>query len=394
MKKKKILLLTLEFYPYAGGAGIYTADLAEGLARLDLDVVVLAPLYSEQIMFAEWDKKQNYRIIRCFNRIIKGLGLIKYTFALLKHIVKEKPNYIHSTDGISHKVGAISTFLFPLNVFITVHGSELYDFFDSKKENYKSSFLSFLLTKYFVKAKKIICVSKSTQNLLYSKFKEAEKTSNIVIYNGINLRKFIHIDKTKIEELRVQLGVKQNDLILLSVSRLDEEKGNDRVIETLPAVIKKFPSLKYLIVGDGPYKNDLIKLVDKLRLNKFVYFIGKIDSDKIMPFYSLSDIFILPSRRGSGESFGLVYVEAYFFKKPVIGTTHGGVPEVIDHETTGYTVNPNDTEEITKSLLNLLSNREKAKIMGENGYKLAIQKFNSDIMAKAVYDIYISSSSK
>lgn len=376
----KILLYSHEFPPFAGGAGIYTADLASGLSDLGVEVVVLAPKYKND---AQWDREQKYRIIRTPGVLHGKLRIIKRIYYLLKTIIKEKPTVIHSTNSSAHKISAIAHFLYPQKILITVHGSEIYNFFPNNKPY---DVLTHFIKLYFRKAKCVICVSNSTKNLLLSRIKKRESFNIEVVYNGIRTDKFIVPSKAKKEEKKIELKAKGP--IILSVSRLDEDKGNDKVIEALPRIKEKYPEVIYIVIGEGEAKQKLDTLIKALGLRENVSLVGNVDQKDLSIYYDLADVFVLPSRRGEKESFGLIYVESYLFKTPVVGTNHGGVPEVIEDGVSGFTVDPYDVDQIANKTIELLDNPEKAFTMAEKGYQLSMNKFNVVNMAQKTLDLY------
>ncbi|MSX70759.1 MAG: glycosyltransferase, partial [Actinobacteria bacterium] len=112
---------------------------------------------------------------------------------------------------------------------------------------------------------------------------------------------------------RIELGL-ENKKIIICVGRLVHRKGQDRLIEALPQILKEIPNAHLLIVGDGPYKAYLEKLVDKLDLKEDVTFVGRVLYEKLPNFLSAADVFAMPSRsRFFGlevEGLGIVYLEA------------------------------------------------------------------------------------
>lgn len=378
----KVLLFTTEFPPFAGGAGIYTADLAEGLSRQGVDVKILAPLYND--VDSDWDKNQNYTILRDFKM---PLNLIKRCFTLVKHIIKEKPQIVHSTNSGAHWVSALTSLFIPFKSFITMHGSEVYTFFEKpSKKSFKWIIRHVIVRRYFNKSFKIICISNYSKELLKS-YKILNKEESLeVVHNGVNLRKFVsrNNDAAK-KEIKNKYNLNDH-CVLLSVSRLVYDKGNDLVLKALPKVKEHYPKIKYLVVGDGEYKEELQRITRELNLVDNIHFVGKIDQNNLSSFYHACDIFIMPSRR---EGLGLVFIEAYLHKKPVIGSNCGGIPEVIRDGKSGYIVNFN-TEEIADTIIELLADDKKAKEMGSEGYKIALEKFNSDRMAQEVISNYES----
>ncbi len=154
---------------------------------------------------------------------------------------------------------------------------------------------------------------------------------------------------------------------LLSVSRLSTAaryKNIDKVILALPDVIKSFPMARYTIVGDGDLKTELEELSKSLGLEAVVTFTGGVSEQVLCENYQASDLFILPSDE---EGFGIVYLEAWHYHLPVIASKYGAAPEVVRDGLDGYCVKPTPAE-ITIAITDLLSNRDRAREMGESGY--------------------------
>ena len=212
---------------------------------------------------------------------------------------------------------------------------------------------------------KIVCVSKKTENLLSH---NAKKNKLVVINNGMDPQWLKpSINKAK---FRKKLGF-VNKFIILSVSSLVPKKGIDVVIKILPELITKYPNLIYIIIGDGSEKENLKMLVNKLGLGKNVKFLGYKVGTELANYYNICDIFILMSRdlKYAIESFGIAYIEASYFGKPVIGGKSGGTADSILDNITGYRIKPTNTKEIVKKLLLLIKNDNLRKKLGRNGKK-------------------------
>ena len=157
--------------------------------------------------------------------------------------------------------------------------------------------------------------------------------------------------------------------ILLSVARLVERKGIDKVLESLPRLYEKFKDIMYVIVGDGPDINRLAKIVDDLKIHNLVRFVGSVSEEDKSKFYAIAEVLALPSRQiGSDvEGFGMAYLEANLFGLPVVGGRSGGVPEAVIDKQTGLLVNPEDANDIYQAICDLMTDRGWAKILGEKG---------------------------
>jgi phosphatidylinositol alpha-1,6-mannosyltransferase len=129
--------------------------------------------------------------------------------------------------------------------------------------------------------------------------------------------------------------------VILSVSRLVERKGVDKVIEALPFVLERCPNALYVVVGDGPYRERLMELAQEKGIADKVLFAGRVPD--IRPFYRACDVFVLPTRegrKGDIEGLGLVYLEAAACGKPVVASLVGGVADAVVPNETALIVEP------------------------------------------------------
>jgi phosphatidylinositol alpha-1,6-mannosyltransferase len=167
------------------------------------------------------------------------------------------------------------------------------------------------------------------------------------------------------------LGDRHADRIILTAGNLVARKGHDMVIRALPRVRTIVPDVTYLVVGDGPHREELARLARSLGVRDRVVFAGRAEESDLPAFYALADVFIMASRvrpeEGDVEGFGIVYLEASACGKPVIGGRSGGVPEAIVEGVTGLLVNPMDHEEIAHALATILNDREFATRLGAEG---------------------------
>jgi glycosyltransferase involved in cell wall biosynthesis len=160
---------------------------------------------------------------------------------------------------------------------------------------------------------------------------------------------------------------------LLCFGRVVNEKGFDLAIEAVSIVLKKYPNIKLIIAGDGPAKNDLIQLAEKLGIQKNVDFLGWVNPDEIPNIINSSSIVIVPSRWK--EAFGLVALQAMQLGRPVIAANTGGLPEIIEHNLNGILVEKENPEAIADAISFLIENKEQAEYLGLKGRETAKTKF-------------------
>lgn len=190
--------------------------------------------------------------------------------------------------------------------------------------------------------------------------------------------------------------LKQHDLVgkhvILTVGRLVTRKGHDRVIESMPAILRQLPNAVYVIVGDGPERGRLEQLAKKTGVSEAVRFIGNVSgSEQLNEYYNLADQFIMACREleeGDVEGFGIVYLEAASAGIPVIAGKSGGASEAVLDGVTGLIVAPESHEEITAAVVCLASDAALRERLVREGYMRAKTQFQHENLAE-VFDLYI-----
>jgi len=143
-----------------------------------------------------------------------------------------------------------------------------------------------------------------------------------------------------------------------------------------------------LIAGSGPEEKRLKILADQLGISEKCIFLGEVTEEYLISLYHASDLLVLPSVEKT-EAFGIVQLEAFACKKPVISTNlPSGVPYVNQDGKTGFVVQPREPEALSNAILTLLSNREMRDIMGENGRLRVENEFTVDKMGEGYLKLY------
>ena len=192
----------------------------------------------------------------------------------------------------------------------------------------------------------------------------------ITIYNGIKLFKYSEVKDTK---------------KILYVGRLYKEKGVEYLLNAIPLIFKKIPKVRCDIVGDGPERERLERLVKKLKLSKNVKFLGKIAYEKIEECYRRSTVVVIPSI--CPEAFCLVGLEAMSVGRAVVGTNIGAIPEWLEDGRTGFLVEPKNYKDIANKIIKLFENQKLLKMMGERAH-IRVEKFSIEEYVKNLERLY------
>ena len=143
------------------------------------------------------------------------------------------------------------------------------------------------------------------------------------------------------------------------------------------------PNTHFCLVGDGEYMERCRRFINDNQLHDYVSLEGW--RTNVYNYYQQSDIFAVPSIY---EAFGIMFLEAGYYKLPICSTTAEGIPEVVINDLTGVLCEPNDVEAFIKNLTLLIDNAELRKQMGENGHTRVTECFNSSIMVSEYLKIY------
>ena len=151
---------------------------------------------------------------------------------------------------------------------------------------------------------------------------------------------------------------------LITISRLDGRKSHQNILMTIKNLLPKFPKLKYVSIGDGEEKSNLVRLKKELGLDKEVTFIFKSNEQEKVAILEQSDLFVMPSivYKKSVEGFGITYMEAACYGKPSIGGIFGGEADAIVEGKTGYLCDGNDLNALYETLLKVFENDNYKKL--------------------------------
>jgi len=212
------------------------------------------------------------------------------------------------------------------------------------------------------------------------KFGVSKETAS-VIPNGIDVEDFSR--SSDVDQLRVKLSLKDDEKVLLFVGRLAKVKRVEVLIALTRALIKEGFRLKTLLVGEGPDRKLYEKLARPIRRN--VMFIGQVPRTEVAKYYSLADVFVLPSL---SEGLPQVLLEASAAGKPCVATSVNGISDIIVHGKTGYLVERWNTEAYHDYVKVLLEDEQLSKKMGSMAVQFVKENFNWSVIMDKYEKIY------
>ncbi len=365
-----ILLISYDYPPMKGGIANASYLLAHQLSKMGEKVIVVAQRMKKD---REFDKNNNFLTYRGINIFFlrELMLLLSLPYLVIKHRIDIIDLFMWCQGGFATFITSKSL---DIPYIMHAHGAEFVDYKKTLLDKIKYTlFREGYKRQIFKNADRIIAVSKYTKNIV---IRSGAKKDRVDVINwGVDFNRFSpSLDKSSV----ISKHRLENKRILLTVSRLQDYKGHDIVINLMPELLRRIPNLVYLVVGSGKNKDFLELLVKEKKLQNCVIFTGYVD-DKILPlYYNACDIFIMLTKEsldkdGVFEGFGLTFLEANSCGKPVIGARTGGIPDAIIDAKTGYLVDPDNSQEIADKIIALLENRDLAERFGEEGRRRIIE---------------------
>ena len=203
-----------------------------------------------------------------------------------------------------------------------------------------------------------------------------------IVPNGVDVEKFKPMEDPAAVKRQFGLG---NEPCVLFVGSLIPRKGLPFLVEAAKKIVKEQADAKFMIVGEGPLKNQLASYLKTANLSGNFKFLGNLKDDALTAVYNCADVFVLPSVQ---EGQGIVLLEAQASGKPVVAFDVGGVNEAVSNGKTGILVKRGSSDELAGALLKLLGDRTLRESMGFNGRKFVTENFTWDICAQKMLNVY------
>jgi glycosyltransferase involved in cell wall biosynthesis len=357
-------ILYLTNHLNAGGITSYVLSLAKGLKVKGHNVYIatsrgqlLSKFINEGIIYIPIPIKTKSEIS----------PKVLISFFRLKKIIKEKGiDIIHSNTRVTQVLGCL------LNRYShKPHVSTCHGFF--KRRFFRIAFPCW--------GKKVIAISQQVKEHLINDFKAREDEVEL-IQNGVDINDF-QLTISNRRQARRDLGLNNGPVIGI-VARLSDVKGHVYLIEAMKTVVKNVPDAQLLIVGEGKTAKDLVNLSKRLELEKSIFFLPTVmDTRGVL---LAMDLFVLPSLK---EGLGLSLMEAMASGLAVIGSDVGGIKSLINHGHNGLLVKPADSRELARAILELLLDRDRADILGNNARISIARDFSLDKMTLETERVYL-----
>ncbi|MFH1097647.1 MAG: glycosyltransferase [Candidatus Desantisbacteria bacterium] len=259
-------------------------------------------------------------------------------------------------------------------VIYSEHGKNIDDFFEIKK---RRVWTRRLLAPFI---DKIVTVSEDLKRGLINITRLNEKQI-VCVHNGVEFPDVC----VENEQKKREIGVEQGDVLVGTVGRLDPVKNFDVFIKSAEGILKEFPQVKFLLIGDGQIRGELELLVSELGLGNHVIFLG--ERNDVAELLKIMDMFVLPSK---SEGLSNTILEAMSAGLPVVATNVGGNSELVIDGETGILIQPGDASVLVAAISTLLRDDEKRRKMGKAGFRRAKKEFSIEKMVKSYEELYLA----
>ena len=361
-------------YPTYGGSGIVATELGIELAKMGHEVHFIS--YALPTRLNNFQDNVFFHDVEIPNYPLFEFHL--YTLALVGKIIDvvkyEKIDILHVHYAIPH---AVSGYLarqillkdYNLKLITTLHGTDI------TLLGLEPSFHPII--KFSLEhSERITAVSSYLKEKTIQHFNTGKDID--VIPNFVDTTVYKRGDYP---ELKKQIAP-NDEKILIHISNFRTVKRVCDVVKIFNEVLKKIPS-KLLLVGDGPDRIGAENLARELGIQNHIKFLGKQTS--LVELLSISHVFLLPSQ---SESFGLSALEAMSCGVPVVASNIGGIPEVVDHNESGFVAELGDTKRMARYTIELLEKPKKWEGFSINARKRAVELFDIKLIVPRYEELY------
>jgi phosphatidylinositol alpha-1,6-mannosyltransferase len=369
----KVLFITNDFGPRAGGIETFIIGLIERRAFASTIVYTSAQENSQEYD-ANWERKYGVKVVRDSSRILLPTPMVARRVSKLVKTENIKTVAFGAAAPLgllAHSVRRAGV----LRIVALTHGHEVW---------WARLFpFNLLMRRISSGVDSLTYLGEYTRQMISRALNQQAKLNMVRIAPGIDTE---HFSPCNSEDLRHSLNLVGKKTIVC-VARLVHRKGQDRLIEAMPRILNSIPNAHLLIVGEGPYREHLVKRVNQLKINENVTFVGRISYEQLPHYLCIGDLFAMPSRsRFLGlevEGLGISYLEASACGLPVIAGASGGAPDAVDEGKSGVVVNGVDNVAIANAVIKFLNDPETSKAMGGYGRNWVVENWRWEIWSNS-----------
>lgn len=386
---KKILMIEDVDLSINIGPKVHFLNLAKEFTKLGFNVCTILPKLQGELEFAV--NQFPFKIIFTpfsikKNHIFRNLLRCLSQFPSVTKELFKKPKFVYirlSSYSIIICLWINLVKFFTRKTKVKIIG-ELNGWIPDEQRTTKTNFWKIFFAEKFIRwniqlVNILRVVTPGLKNIVLSQTKINSKKV-FVVGNGTDIKLFRPMNKIKVRE---KIGVDPNLPVIGFVGNLVKWQGVEYLIQAAPLILKEIPNTRFLIVGDGQMKKELISLVERAKISDKFIFIGAIPHKKIPDYINASDICVALKKPMSIGFSPLKLYEYMACGKPVIASKIAGF-EILKLNNIGILVKPENPQEIASAVIELLGDTQRRKIMGERARQVAEQNFSWEKIAQKI----------
>ena len=300
---------------------------------------------------------------------------------LMKEFLRDRPDIVHTHSGKAGILGRLIARRAKVPLVIhSIHGPS-FGSFQGGLANYffkQAESIAARFTHHFISVAQAM-----TDQYLAAKIGHAHQYTRI--FSGFRLEPFLNIGAP--QSYRNRWGLKPTDFVIGKVARLSDLKGHNDLLEAAARLLPSIPTLKILLIGDGPLQAQLRNRVEQLRLVNHVIFSGLVRPEEIPECLGAMDAVVHLSRR---EGLPRALSQALAASRPIVAYDCDGAREVCQQDQTGHLLPPGDINGVVRALCQLHHNPERRREMGDFGRSFVSKEFSESHMVARIHELYRS----
>lgn len=325
------------------------------------------------------DRSLDLRVLPELGRRISPLQDLQALLSIRRELQRFRPDIVHTHSSKAGILGRLAARQLGIPVVHTIHGAAFhhgqhpllyhtYRLIERLAARCSSHFIS-------------VCDAMTAQYLQAGIGRSEQFTT---IYSGMDVEAFQQAAPAR-QEIRRQLNIPDSCVVFGKIARLFGLKGHNWLIEAAPQVVKKFPRIRFLLVGDGVLREQYQHRIRELGLEDYFLFTGLIPPTEVPRYVHAMDVVVHTS---DWEGLPRVLPQGLLAGKPVVAFNRDGSPEVCLHESTGLLVEHADIDGLASAMQRLAANPELRDELGTNGRKLCSKRFCHKHMTEQIREVY------
>lgn len=373
---KKILIFSTAYYPFVGGAEVAVREITNILGS-DFEFELITARFRKDL--PEHEMIGNILVHRIgFGYPLLDKLTLPFSGAFKAYRLSRKEDFL-CFWGIMATFGSGAGYI--CNIFRKIKRLKKIPIVltlqeGDSEDHFKFRWAGLINLSWWLALKNTDFLTGLSDFLLTRATRMGYKGPYALVPNGVNIKLFSQTFSTdEVEKIKEKLGKKQNEIFLVTTSRLTRKNAVDDIISALTCIPK---NISLVVIGEGPEGLKLQKQAVDLKVVDRVKFLGFVPQNDIPKYFSACDIFIRPSR---SEGFGNSFIEAMASRLPVIATPVGGIVDFIDDKETGFFCSPDNPKSIAETISFVVRNPDLTEHIIKKAYDRVVSKYGWDCVA-------------